>query len=227
MTIHQNLRTLRLAKGMTQEEAAAQLHVTRQTISSYESGRTRPDVETLVHLAQIYRVSLKEILYGTQPALRARRRFYTFAWGLAGLLVTLTVLRSGLMCAANLLFPIGSGLRAEEISSLAHIRQQLADIWTLLETVLLFLAHTGAPLVVFLDLLGKFYTSLRQVGLYCAALIGGLLLASLPFVWLDPIFAPADYLILLLQLLAPAPFFLGIWLLLCVLSKRRQHAKHT
>ena len=36
MTIHSNLRQLRLARGMTQEQAAEQLHLTRQAISSYE-----------------------------------------------------------------------------------------------------------------------------------------------------------------------------------------------
>ena len=38
MSIHQNLKALRLARGMTQEQAAARLNVTRQTISSYEAG---------------------------------------------------------------------------------------------------------------------------------------------------------------------------------------------
>lgn len=37
-TIHENLRQIRSMCGMTQEEAANRIHVTRQTISSYESG---------------------------------------------------------------------------------------------------------------------------------------------------------------------------------------------
>ena len=39
MSIHNNLRQLRLYSGMTQEQAAGKLGVARQTLSSYESGR--------------------------------------------------------------------------------------------------------------------------------------------------------------------------------------------
>ena len=38
MTIGDNLRALRADSGMTQEQVAEQLGVTRQTLSSYESG---------------------------------------------------------------------------------------------------------------------------------------------------------------------------------------------
>ena len=38
MSIHQNLRRLRAQSGMTQEQVAARLNITRQALSSYESG---------------------------------------------------------------------------------------------------------------------------------------------------------------------------------------------
>lgn len=44
MEIHQSLKQCRLRRGLTQEQAAEQLHTTRQTISSYETGRTQPDL---------------------------------------------------------------------------------------------------------------------------------------------------------------------------------------
>lgn len=37
--------------------------MTRQTISSYESGRTQPDVDTLKRLAALYSVSLDDLIY--------------------------------------------------------------------------------------------------------------------------------------------------------------------
>ena len=40
------------------------LHVTRQTISNYETGRSRPDVEMLAELAQALDADIKELLYG-------------------------------------------------------------------------------------------------------------------------------------------------------------------
>lgn len=42
--IGKNIRTLREKKGMTQEELAQALFVTRQTVSNYETGRSRPDI---------------------------------------------------------------------------------------------------------------------------------------------------------------------------------------
>lgn len=63
MPMDQKLKQLRAAKGLTQYEMACQLNVTRQTISSYESGRIQPDVDTLKRLAALYSVSLDDLIY--------------------------------------------------------------------------------------------------------------------------------------------------------------------
>ena len=49
--IGKNIRYYREKKGYSQEQLAQLLFVTRQTVSNYETGRSRPDVETLVKLA--------------------------------------------------------------------------------------------------------------------------------------------------------------------------------
>ena len=51
--IGKNIKTLRMAKGMTQEDLAAALFVTRQTVSNYENGRSRPDLDMLLNIAQV------------------------------------------------------------------------------------------------------------------------------------------------------------------------------
>ena len=43
----QNLRRARKAAGLTQQQLADRLHVTRQSVSSWELGRTEPDLQTL------------------------------------------------------------------------------------------------------------------------------------------------------------------------------------
>ena len=49
--IGKNIRQLRIQKNMTQDDLAEKLFVTRQTISNYETGRSRPDVEMLAKIA--------------------------------------------------------------------------------------------------------------------------------------------------------------------------------
>ena len=62
--IHKNLKQLRLLRNLTQEEVAQKIGLTRQAISSYESGRTQPGIDLLMKFAKIYEVPLDEILYG-------------------------------------------------------------------------------------------------------------------------------------------------------------------
>jgi transcriptional regulator with XRE-family HTH domain len=48
--IGKNIRYLRESKGLTQDQLAEKLFVTRQTVSNYETGRTRPDVDMIVSI---------------------------------------------------------------------------------------------------------------------------------------------------------------------------------
>ena len=62
--IGKNIKALRMAKGMTQEDLAAALFVTRQTVSNYENGRSRPDLDMLLNIAQVLDADTTAILYG-------------------------------------------------------------------------------------------------------------------------------------------------------------------
>ena len=55
--IGKNIRYLRESKGLTQDQLAEKLFVTRQTVSNYETGRTRPDVDMIVSIANVLRTS--------------------------------------------------------------------------------------------------------------------------------------------------------------------------
>lgn len=67
-----NIRRARTRRHLTQDDLAQTVHTTRQTISNYETGRSRPDVETLQRLADALGVELTELLDGEPPA-AARR----------------------------------------------------------------------------------------------------------------------------------------------------------
>lgn len=62
-----NLKRLRLAKKLTQDDLAEKLHVVRQTVSSWETGKTTPDVEMLTAIAQALEVDITELIYGPRP----------------------------------------------------------------------------------------------------------------------------------------------------------------
>ena len=59
-----NIRRFRTEKNMTQTELAELLFVTRQTVSSWETGRTQPDIEMLTALAEALDVRIEELIYG-------------------------------------------------------------------------------------------------------------------------------------------------------------------
>lgn len=62
--VSKNLRRLRKAQNKTQEQLAAELHVTRQAISNWENDKTQPDLESLLLLAKIFHVEIEELIYG-------------------------------------------------------------------------------------------------------------------------------------------------------------------
>lgn len=59
---NENLKTLRKAKGLSQEELAIRLNVVRQTISKWENGLSVPDADILIRIAEILETSVSELL---------------------------------------------------------------------------------------------------------------------------------------------------------------------
>lgn len=74
--IGKNVRQAREKKGYSQERLAELLFVTRQTVSNYETGRSRPDVETLVKLSRLLDVEVTDLIYGPQRVTNNRRSLW-------------------------------------------------------------------------------------------------------------------------------------------------------
>ena len=66
MTLGEKIREARRKCGLSQEQLAEQLHVTRQAVSNWETGKTQPDIDTLTQLASIFDVSVERIIYGKE-----------------------------------------------------------------------------------------------------------------------------------------------------------------
>ncbi len=62
-TLAKNLSALRRASGLSQEKAAEAVGVTRQALAKWESGETAPDIFHSDKLAELYNVSLDDLLH--------------------------------------------------------------------------------------------------------------------------------------------------------------------
>ena len=62
MEFNNKLYELRKQKGLSQEELANRLNVSRQTISKWEVGESSPDMEKLVAISELFDISLDELV---------------------------------------------------------------------------------------------------------------------------------------------------------------------
>ena len=73
MNLSQKIRILRKKKGMSQLEMAEVLNVSRQAISGWEAGSSRPSIENLKYLSEFYDVSL-DWLCSEEDIMDAKKR---------------------------------------------------------------------------------------------------------------------------------------------------------
>ncbi len=66
MTFGEIIKKLRTDKGLTQDELAEKIYVTRTAISKWESGRGFPNIESLKAISKYFSVSLDELLSGEE-----------------------------------------------------------------------------------------------------------------------------------------------------------------
>ena len=64
MEFGEKLQELRKNKGMTQEELAEMLYVSRTAISKWESGRGYPSIDSLKEISGFFHVSIDDLLSG-------------------------------------------------------------------------------------------------------------------------------------------------------------------
>ena len=60
--LSENLKVLRKQKGFSQEELAVRVNVVRQTVSKWEKGLSAPDADAVIKLAEVFGVSVNELL---------------------------------------------------------------------------------------------------------------------------------------------------------------------
>lgn len=89
--VGKQIKKLRTAKKMTQDQLAEQLFVSRQTVSNYEMGKSNPDIDMLVRIAEVFETDVNNLIYGP-PSQESRRGQIMYLSIFAGLTVVLGVL---------------------------------------------------------------------------------------------------------------------------------------
>lgn len=64
MKIEVKLKDARIQAGLTQEQVAEKIMVSRQTISNWENGKSLPDIVSIMNLSDLYQISIDELLKG-------------------------------------------------------------------------------------------------------------------------------------------------------------------
>ena len=96
MEFNEKLQELRKQKGLTQEELAASLYVSRTAISKWESGRGYPNIESLKDIANFFSVTVDELLstddvltIAEEDSRRKEKHFRDLMYGLLDICIAL------------------------------------------------------------------------------------------------------------------------------------------
>lgn len=57
--------------GLTQQQVADRLKIERSTYTYYETGKTKPDINTLIKIAKVYNINYTQLLEGVEDELEA------------------------------------------------------------------------------------------------------------------------------------------------------------
>jgi len=157
MRFEEKIVELRKQKGLSQEELAEQLGVSRQAVSRWELGQTLPDIPNLLQLCELFCVSTdylvrdeeqtaaksdqsaKTIARLTREREKARyqaRRYYYTAW--AAFIMALTFMLSFLIGSKWVCVGIGIGqligagvvwiLYSREVNKIEKLNDEIEDL---------------------------------------------------------------------------------------------------
>ena len=157
MKIGEQLKQKRLENNWTQAEVAEELFVSARSISNWENGRNMPDIESLIRLARLYRLSLDELLMEgsemvedlkkkEQAAQLSRILFFGPIMTSTLLLILMFILPSGLNRGCQFLIVAAAGTNFDRLKGREHdwekeIRNSKIITLAALILILLFVAY--------------------------------------------------------------------------------------
>ena len=115
MEFHEKLQELRKSRGLTQEELAEALFVSRTAVSKWESGRGYPNIDSLKGIARFFSVSVDELIRPEEIVTAAEEDKKDFAGRHLALICGILDILTGIL----LFMPVfGNGPESHEAVSL-------------------------------------------------------------------------------------------------------------
>ena len=95
--LKENIKAIRKAKGLSQEELAEKLNVVRQTVSNWEQGLSVPDADLLIAISEILETPVGTMLGETpeaigQPAPKKQGKWNVLFWSMLLLIVGIVLI---------------------------------------------------------------------------------------------------------------------------------------
>ena len=134
MNIADRIQYLRKTKGMSQEELADQIGVSRQAVSKWESEQSTPDLGKIVIMSDLFEVTTDYILKGIEPVSSQNKKIRKSLYaGFVLIFATIAAIRSFtanrftydecfFIILAGAVVGVGAGLIVQVISSLFENR---------------------------------------------------------------------------------------------------------
>ena len=111
MEISEKLKEARQKTGMTQDQIAEKIMVSRVTVSNWENGKSLPDIVSLISLSDLYGISLDELVKGDSKMTEKVKKDAKDAESNKRLILTVAILVIAVLLVYAISIMIGGGFR--------------------------------------------------------------------------------------------------------------------
>ena len=165
MNISDKIRTLRKSKGMSQEELAGQVNISRQAVSRWENGTALPDADNIVQLSKLFGVTTDYLLMDSyesdedSPKIKENNKILhanltrlaimfqaaclnacIYSWGDSNTIILETVMKSFPLLACSIW--MASNHRYEKDLKQRAKNTKIESLYCLIQTVVFVLGYT-------------------------------------------------------------------------------------
>ncbi len=129
MSIADRIQQLRKSKGISQEELADRIGVSRQAVSKWESEQSIPDIEKIILLSDYFETTTDFLLKGIEPAREAEKKPSAAIFAAMGTMLNAIGLVSAsvLWIERQTVYAVGLGLTAMLLGTGVFLIGQLID----------------------------------------------------------------------------------------------------